>query len=140
MPINKEEKISRDLKKAKGIDPDKPKQESEPDIIRKPHPERKKMFIWVAIAAVLIGVVGIGGISLRMKYKKDNTFSEKYMELKQTWSESWSSFSDSMPGEENAENIDERKVISNPNNLSEEEIKNLEQKAFPEEDSSTDLE
>ncbi|MBU0731531.1 hypothetical protein KKC88_01455 [Patescibacteria group bacterium] len=139
MPISKEEKLSRDLKRAKGQDPDKSEQEKEPNIVRKHHPEKTKMITWVIVATVIIGLIGAAGVGLRMKYKKDDTFSGKYDELKQSFGKTWSGFTEGLPGQDEPEEEEPKKrIISNPDNLSEEEIEELEKKAFPENNSSTD--
>lgn len=132
MPVSKEEKMSRQLKRAKGKDPDKAEKKKKPAIVRKPHPQKSKMLAWVAATAVIICLIGAVGMGLRVKYNKNTAFSEKYGEFKQGLGETWSQFSGGPQNQGEAEEKTEKAIISNPDDLSPEEIEELEKKAFPE--------
>ena len=132
MPNNKkEEELSRKLKQARGQKIENEEAEEKLAITKKDHPEKNKMLLLVIVAAVVIAGIGGIGMWLSMRSNDDGGFSQQFRGITQSVRESWGQFKAELPNSTAAEEEDQRQIISNPDNLSEEEIEELEQKAFP---------
>ena len=130
MPNNQEEVYSQKLKKIKG-QPEEIK--DEPNIVRKDHPEKKKMVIYIIISAVIIAIIGSLGLYLQIKFNKTDTFSGKIREFTSSISSSWSDIKENVASGMNKETEEKKgKILSNPQNLSEDEIEKIENSVFSE--------
>ncbi|MFH1536919.1 MAG: hypothetical protein ABID45_02965 [Patescibacteria group bacterium] len=125
-------KIEKEKNLAKKLDQLRGKKEKDPNeerIIVKDHPEKQKLYILVGISTVIIVIIGLTGISLKMKYSDSESFGEKFNELSDIFS---FNLTEDQNLQDEEDKQDKKEFISNPQNYSDEEIEEIEEELFPE--------
>ncbi|MFH1781265.1 MAG: hypothetical protein ABH835_01470, partial [Patescibacteria group bacterium] len=122
----KEEELAKKLRKSQGKPEKKePEEEEKAEILRKQTPEQKKMMTLVIITGVVIAIIGGLGLWLSIRYAEQDTWGDKFKGMREDFQGSFDGFTDNLSRYDEAfEGLEEDqvKIISNPNNYSEEEI------------------
>ncbi len=103
------------------------------------HIKKRKLILWMSVS--LIGVLIVWGVSLQFTWPDDQEGEGfTWPEWQGSESESAQSFQTGLDNlmskinpEETEEVVNEREIVTNPEQLSEEEIKQIEEDIFPKE-------
>lgn len=94
--------------------------------------ESKKWFMYILIAVILVPLLLLASWSWKFQKGKagDGSWSRLVEELSSGWQEIESKVKNNQEENKNSDTSQEKEIIQNPQNLSQDEVENLEQKAF----------